>query len=535
MGALGGGVASMGAPGGPVPAMGVSAFRAVGSQLAVASPAVKPATSPLPCQGSPDTIRRRVASSNRGSPSPSHSSTGSDSQPHTPTRVPGPPQGTDAFCWPSQHDENRQLLGTEEESSEVGGSSEEEDEDKNVWLITREQYSYYVTQFRALQANPRGVIPGTQAKEFFEKSRLPIQELRQIWQLSDVTKDGCLSLEEFLTAMHLVVLRRNDIPLPEQLPPCLRPANLRQGVIDRHRRDLYPGPQPPLLGHTLLPPSPPLLPSLGGMLEEERAISPSLSLLSSPGGPKPVKFDMSGAPPPQDPSIVCPVPFRPSPDSPCGLLSSEDEERVTIVGRQSKKKREVEYEQLWNVEDKGRLSSSDDTGDDAPGLSSSPPPPQDTGPLSREPGPISLPPPARQDPGARTVLALGKKEGLPPAPPARPKTHARSSSLDLQAYRRAGGAPSLPPLPSVPPRSSPFHRPPEAIGGSREESREEVREVLGRDTREISAEIHKYKESISLLTRHMGELGQEVNDTLEERVVLEYQLDQLKAIGTGGD
>ena len=35
-----------------------------------------------------------------------------------------------------------------------------------------------------------------------------LQELRQIWQLSDVTKDGCLSLEEFLTAMHLVVLRR---------------------------------------------------------------------------------------------------------------------------------------------------------------------------------------------------------------------------------------------------------------------------------------------------------------------------------------
>ena len=111
-------------------------------------------------------------------------------------------------------------------------------------MITKEQYSYYVTQFKAMQANPRGVIPGTQvnsilwspllspsvfqqAKEFFEKSRLPIQELRQIWQLSDVTKvdtfimepnrlsmmctmfqDGCLSLEEFLTAMHLVVLRR---------------------------------------------------------------------------------------------------------------------------------------------------------------------------------------------------------------------------------------------------------------------------------------------------------------------------------------
>ena len=45
---------------------------------------------------------------------------------------------------------------------QVGGSSDEEDEDKNVWVITKEQYSYYVTQFRAMQANPRGVIPGTQ-------------------------------------------------------------------------------------------------------------------------------------------------------------------------------------------------------------------------------------------------------------------------------------------------------------------------------------------------------------------------------------
>ena len=47
-------------------------------------------------------------------------------------------------------------------SHQVGGSSDEEDEDKNVWVITKEQYSYYVTQFRAMQPNPRGVIPGTQ-------------------------------------------------------------------------------------------------------------------------------------------------------------------------------------------------------------------------------------------------------------------------------------------------------------------------------------------------------------------------------------
>lgn len=42
-------------------------------------------------------------------------------------------------------------------------------------------------------------------------------------QLADVTKDGALSLAEFNVAMHLVVLRRNNIPLPDVLPPSLMP------------------------------------------------------------------------------------------------------------------------------------------------------------------------------------------------------------------------------------------------------------------------------------------------------------------------
>jgi Cytoskeletal-regulatory complex EF hand len=44
-------------------------------------------------------------------------------------------------------------------------------------------------------------------------------------QLSDVNRDGALSLDEFCTAMHLVVLRRNDIELPDTLPPVLQPYN----------------------------------------------------------------------------------------------------------------------------------------------------------------------------------------------------------------------------------------------------------------------------------------------------------------------
>lgn len=43
-------------------------------------------------------------------------------------------------------------------------------------------------------------------------------------QLADVTKDGSLSLAEFNVAMHLVVLRKNNIPLPDVLPASLMPS-----------------------------------------------------------------------------------------------------------------------------------------------------------------------------------------------------------------------------------------------------------------------------------------------------------------------
>ena len=105
----------------------------------------------------------------------------------------------------------------------------------------------------------------------------------------------------------------------------------------------------------------------------------------------------------------------------------------------------------------------------------------------------------------------------------RPKSHTRSASLDLhQMGRGRGGAP-----PSLPPRTaSPCRDTTDGAGPGLEEGG-----GVTRDGRQISASIHKFKESIALLSRALAELGQEVNDTVEERVVLEYQLDQLKSIG----
>jgi hypothetical protein len=42
-------------------------------------------------------------------------------------------------------------------------------------------------------------------------------------ELSDVTKDGALSLNEFCTAMHLVVLRVRNFELPAELPAQIQP------------------------------------------------------------------------------------------------------------------------------------------------------------------------------------------------------------------------------------------------------------------------------------------------------------------------
>lgn len=126
--------------------------------------------------------------------------------------------------WQGQLEERTQLLGTEEESSDRHSSDEENDIDlEAVYQITPEQKEYYIKQFRTIQPDLKGLISGQAAKVFFEKSRIPVEELRHIWQLCDVTKDGALSLPEFAAAMHLVVARRNNIPLPPILPECLIP------------------------------------------------------------------------------------------------------------------------------------------------------------------------------------------------------------------------------------------------------------------------------------------------------------------------
>uniref|UniRef100_A0A673W8E1 RALBP1 associated Eps domain containing 1 n=1 Tax=Salmo trutta TaxID=8032 RepID=A0A673W8E1_SALTR len=83
------------------------------------------------------------------------------------------------------------------------------------WKITDEQRQYYINQFKTIQPDLNGFIPGEYCFIHFWTNKL--------MELSDFDKDGALTLDEFCAAFHLVVARKNSYDLPEKLPESLMP------------------------------------------------------------------------------------------------------------------------------------------------------------------------------------------------------------------------------------------------------------------------------------------------------------------------
>ncbi|XP_014481916.1 PREDICTED: ralBP1-associated Eps domain-containing protein 1 [Dinoponera quadriceps] len=320
-------------------------------------------------------------------------------------------------------EEQRQLLGTEEESSERH-SSDEGDGDgsgfppEEVWIISDEQRDYYAAQFAQLQPDPEGLLAGPVARTFFEKSRLPVAELRRIWQLADVTRDGALSLQEFYVAMHLVVLRRNHVPLPDVLPPSLSiPLAVQTATAAQI---------PPAATKS----SPPA--TSGASTREKNkewtkfVDSPTGGTSSSVTSPglQLVNFDFQKSAVERDPKILHPVPLRLTPEaailasgangssSSCTTLAEDELQHAAVASLAQRTKK----------------------------------------------------PAAPED----AVIVTPKKEPPPPPPPRPYRTHARSSSLDLNKLGKNGqsflGAPPL-----VPPRISPGITSPRKLVGQRSE------------------------------------------------------------------
>ncbi|KAM9004085.1 ralBP1-associated Eps domain-containing protein 1 isoform 3-T3 [Sarcophilus harrisii] len=182
------------------------------------------------------------------------------------------------------------------------------------WKITDEQRQYYVNQFKTIQPDLNGFIPGSAAKEFFTKSKLPILELSHIWELSDFDKDGALTLDEFCAAFHLVVARKNGYDLPEKLPESLMPKLIdledSADVGDQSGEVGYSG------SPAEAPPSKsPSMPSLNQTWPELNQSSEQWETFSerSSSSQTLTQFDSNIAPADPDTAIVHPVPIRMTP------------------------------------------------------------------------------------------------------------------------------------------------------------------------------------------------------------------------------
>ncbi|KAF9120471.1 hypothetical protein BGW39_011335 [Mortierella sp. 14UC] len=99
------------------------------------------------------------------------------------------------------------------------------------WEISPEEKAKFDRFFDQLDANGDGFVEGEEASRFFMNSRLPETVLAQIWELSDITKTGSLSKDEFAVAM-LLINRKNasNAPIPNTLPLSLVPPSLRRRV-----------------------------------------------------------------------------------------------------------------------------------------------------------------------------------------------------------------------------------------------------------------------------------------------------------------
>lgn len=94
------------------------------------------------------------------------------------------------------------------------------------WAITPAERAQYHEIFATLSPSG-GKVGGAAVRPVLERSGLPIDTLRTVWELADVDKDGQLDEEEFALAMHLVRKQVSGEHLPERLPANLVPPSKR--------------------------------------------------------------------------------------------------------------------------------------------------------------------------------------------------------------------------------------------------------------------------------------------------------------------
>uniref|UniRef100_A0A3P8UM51 Epidermal growth factor receptor pathway substrate 15 like 1 n=1 Tax=Cynoglossus semilaevis TaxID=244447 RepID=A0A3P8UM51_CYNSE len=93
-----------------------------------------------------------------------------------------------------------------------------------------------------------GLLSGDKVKPVLINSKLPLDVLGKVWDLSDIDKDGHLDRDEFAVAMHLVYRALEKEPVPALLPSALIPPSKRKkslGSVTTSVPGLPASPPPP--------------------------------------------------------------------------------------------------------------------------------------------------------------------------------------------------------------------------------------------------------------------------------------------------
>ncbi|XP_049930575.1 epidermal growth factor receptor substrate 15-like 1 isoform X2 [Epinephelus moara] len=95
------------------------------------------------------------------------------------------------------------------------------------WAIRPDEKGKFEGIFESL-VPVNGLLSGDKVKPVLINSKLPLDALGKIWDLSDVDKDGYLDKDEFTVAMHLVYRAMEKEPVPTTLPTSLIPPSKRK-------------------------------------------------------------------------------------------------------------------------------------------------------------------------------------------------------------------------------------------------------------------------------------------------------------------
>ncbi|XP_060934620.1 epidermal growth factor receptor substrate 15-like 1 [Limanda limanda] len=95
------------------------------------------------------------------------------------------------------------------------------------WAVRPEEKSKFDGIFESL-APVNGLLSGEKVKPVLINSKLPLDVLGKVWDLSDIDKDGHLDKDEFAVAMHLVYRALEKEPVPALLPSSLIPLSKRK-------------------------------------------------------------------------------------------------------------------------------------------------------------------------------------------------------------------------------------------------------------------------------------------------------------------